>query len=199
MAQYEMQFKNSTDSACHFGVYQNHPTSPGLQSLVWQEKELAPNSAVIFTWNMQYGVAVTDYNGSEYIVTQQMDASLGSSYQVKSFDGIPAIDSTPLETGLPADLIKLCNNTFLPLDLGFTVGGNLTAATRSNGSQCVSFTPHPIYYVALYKSVQLGHLVDSNLQVISGPVRIEFNSGNQRALVECYTENGRVNLRSSLI
>ena len=202
--QYEIQFKNSTNSAYHFGVYQDYPQSPGLQSLVWQERGLGPNSVNKVTWKMQYGVAIAawDENEKAYSGLQIVNASLGSAYQVTLLEGsIPSIDPTPLETEglsrLSADQIKLHNNTNKTFDLGFSVDGSLITATRSTGNQWANFIAHPVYYVALYKSVKLGNLVDSDLQV--GPVRIEFTDGNQRALVECYTENGRDNLRSSII
>ena len=190
---YEIQFRNKSTSPYHFGVYQKYPTSPGLKSLVWQVRGLGPGANNKVDWKMEYGVAIADWDQNDqcYSGQQIVDAQLGNAYKVKIEEGdIPSIDPTPVAgEQLTDDQIKLTNATSRELDLGFAVGGNMIAATSARGNQTANFIVHPTYYVALYKSVKLGKLVDIGIEV--GPVEVKFTDGNTRALVECISQGGK--------
>ena len=200
---YEIQFKNSSERAYHFGVYQDYPNAPGLKSVVWQARGLGPDSRNKVTWQMNYGVGIAgwDQNDESYSGLQIASAELGKAYEVNIVQtSIPVINTTPIgiDGHLPSpDQIKLHNNTSQEFNLGFAVDGNLIAVTPSCGNQWANFIVHPRYYVALYRDVRLGKLVDMSLQV--GPVEIEFKHGNRKALVECVTECGRDVLKASII
>ena len=192
MTSYEIQFKNNSTSAYHFGVYQDYPTSPGLKSVVWQVRGLPSRSTNKVDWKMDYQVAIADWDQNEqsYSGQQIVDAQQGNAYQVTIQEGdIPAIDPSPSSAPTSKDQIKLLNATSRELDMGFAVDGNLIAVTSARGNQTANFIIHPTYYVALYRSVKLGNLVDSGLEV--GPVKVEFTNGNTKAVVECISQGGR--------
>ena len=201
--EYEIQFKNSSNNAYHFGVYQDYPKSPGLKSVVWQVRGLPKNSRNKITWQMNYGVAIAgwDKNDESYSGLQIVPAELGKAYQVNIQQvNIPGIDHHPVQTDNhleSTNQIKLHNNTSQKFDLGFALDGNLIAVTPSCGNQWANFIVHPSYYVALYRDVKLGKLIDSSIQV--GPVKIEFDSGSRKVLVECVTELGRDILKQEII
>ena len=199
---YEIQFKNNSNKTYHFGVYQKYPNAPGLRSVVWQVRGLGPNSTNKVTWQMNYGVAISDWdhNDESYSGLQIVPAELGKAYEVTMVQtSIPVINTTPVDTdghSTSPDQIKLNNNTSQKFNLGFAVDGNLIAVTPSCGNQWADFIVHPSYYVTLYRDVKIGGLVDNSLHV--GPVRIEFKDGNRTALVECVTDCGRDVLKASI-
>ena len=206
MSKYEIHFENGTDSAYHFGVYQDCPTSPELKSVVWQVRRLPPHSANKVTWSMNYGVAIVDWdeNDGDYSGLQIVPAQLGNTYQVivQNRD-IPAIDPNPVSAGYSTsenrDQIKLFNKTPQNVKIGFAINGSLIARTESGRVQRAHYTmsSQPTFYVALYHYVKHGDLADRNIQV--EPVKIEFTDGNTKALVKCHTENGREMLQTGAL
>ena len=84
--------------------------------------------------------------------------------------------------------IKLVNETSQKLDLGFTVDNSLMAVQSVHGGEGINFVVHPTYYVATYRSIQQGQLVDSGIQL--GPVELEVN-GYTKAEVMATVVAGR--------
>ena len=199
---YEIQFENRTDSAYHFGVYQEYPRSTGLNSVVWQLRGLPPRSTNKATWSANYGVAIADWdeNGSDYSGLQIVDAQPGNIYHVEVDCGdIPVINPLPASVeGVPvaSNQIKLCNRTSRDVKLGFAINGYLVALTDSCKAQWAHFTAHLAFWVALYHSVKLGNL--PGLSIVVGPEKIVFTDESTKALVRCQTENGREILRGVL-
>ena len=151
-ASYEIQFKNKSNKTYHFGVYQKYPNAPGLKSVVWQARGLGPNSTNKVTWQMNYGVAISDWdeNDESYSGLQIVPAELGKAYEVNMVQtSIPVINTTPVDTdghSTSPDQIKLNNSTSQKFNLGFAVDGNLIAVTPSCGNQWADFIVHPSYY-----------------------------------------------------
>ena len=197
---YEIQFENRTNSAYHFGVYQDLSTSTGLDSVIWQVRGLPPRSTNKVTWSMNYGVAITDWdeNDGDYSGMQIVDAQLGKTYHVKVENGdIPTIDSIPTESDSSdsESQIKLFNGTTISAKLGFAINNSLIARTENGKTQWATYvhTDHPTFWVALYQYIKCGDLPNRNIQV--DPIKVAFTDGNKKALVESYTENGRDILR----
>ena len=171
--------------------------------MVWQVRGLGPGAKNRVNWSLQYGVAITEWDPNEQTFSgvQIMDAELKKAYQViTEEEDIPVIDPTSIEPAglqLSSDQIKLHNDTSQKFHMGFSVDGNIIAVSQSTGNQWANFVVHPTYYVALYKSVKRGMLVDSDLQI--GPVKVEFTDGNTNALVQCVSQNGKDILQASLI
>ena len=111
-------------------------------------------------------------------------ANLGNKYKIESLDGIPSIDTNPIGTGSP-DQITLRNATspVTPLTMGFTLGGNILCIERDvGGSQETIYRVHPTYYVACYRNIVLGQMVDEG--VVIGPVEVKYEGGAKKMTVE---------------
>lgn len=91
------------------------------------------------------------------------------------------------------------NNTQPPntmdLDMGFTVGGNLACCQEGvHPNESVQFDVHPTYYVACYRSIKLGQLVDSD--ILLSPVEVKFRDGNTVMTVEAHMDSGVYKLKA---
>ena len=110
---YTVHFKNSTNNAYHFAIYQKYPNSPGLESVAWQVRGLGPGATNRVDWTLDYQVAIADWdaNAGLYSGCQVVPADLGKVYEVVTLEGdIPVINKTPIKT-TDDGLIKLHNNT----------------------------------------------------------------------------------------
>ena len=201
---YKLIFKNATDQAWHFGVYQKIPTSPGLTNIAWQVRGVPPKKSDIpstaqVNWTMSYGLCIADFDEDQRTFTgsQMAPALLGNKYKVESLDGIPSIDTTPIATG-SSDQITLKNATspVTPLTMGFTLGGNILCVERDvGGMEETIYRVHPTYYVACYHNIVLGQMVDEG--VVIGPVEVKYDSGIRQMTVEATKDpagNYRINV-----
>ena len=191
-----MILRNATDQAWHFGVFQKQPSSPGLSSVAWQVRGIPPKlNEVVPTaevsWTLEYGVCITNFdkNDRKYTGMQLSTASLGSKYKVITIDGIPSISPVPTGTG-SADQIVLQNNTGPPamkLSMGFTLENKIVVVEDEvGGLQKTIFRVHPTYYVACYRNIVPGQLVDEG--VVIGPVEIKYDAGFHAAIVEAFKD-----------
>ena len=186
-----MTFLNATNEPWHFGVYQKSPESPGLNSVAWQVRGVPPQtgskpSSAEVNWTLNYGICIAkfdkDFNG--YTGQQFAPAYLGNKYEVVTDDGIPTIDTKPTGVGSP-DQIVLKNNTGPPaqeVTMGFTVSNNIIAAQdKVGGNESTIYRVHPTYFVACYRNIVLGQLVDSGVAI--GPVEVKYEEGARHATV----------------
>ncbi len=113
MPSYTVHFKNSTQDAYHFAVYQKYPDCPGLDSVAWQVRGLGPGATNRVDWTLDYQVAIADWdtNAGQYSGCQVVPADWGKVYEVVTLEGdIPVVNKTPIKT-TDDGLIKLHNNT----------------------------------------------------------------------------------------
>ena len=183
---YEMILQNATDEPWHFAVYQKYPMSPGLTSVAWQVRGIPPKTGSVpseanVNWNMDYGICIAkfDKNNGTYTGKQIMPANLGKSYKVDTLDGdIPSINPSPVGQ-TSADMITLKNLTgpqAQSLTMGFTVSNNIIAVQDDvGGNQETIYRVHPTYYVACYRHIVLGQLVDTG--VVIGPCEVKYEGG----------------------
>lgn len=195
---YHITCINSTDQSYHFGVYQTFPNSPGLKSVAWQVRGVPRKGEVPSTgdidWMMIYGVSIAkwDSDGKKYTGKQMVSAELGKAYQVKMTQGdIPTI--LPNGTTSPG-LIKFKNSTTHKLDMGFTLGGELITVQNVSGGQTINYEVHPTYYVACYRDIERGQLVDSGVEI--GPVEIKYPNGYSKCDVEAAIVGGKYVLKN---
>ena len=114
--------------------------------------------------------------------------SLATTWMVfqacNNLDGVPSIESKPVGVG-SADQIILKNETGPPavtLSMGFTVSNNIIAVEDNvGGGQETIYRVHPTYYVACYRSIKLGQLVDAG--IVIGPVEVKYEGGARKAKV----------------
>ena len=195
--QYDIQ-ELVRQSLYHFGVYcdKNYPASPGLQSVAWQVRGLGPGAIDRVDWTMNYGVAIAKWDkdgpGKSCVGKQIVDATLGNSYSVTTLQqDIPSINSKPIEGAtVPKEQIKLSNDTNGPLTLGFAVDKNVICVEEVEGNAETNYIVHPTYWVALYRDIKLGMLVDTGEEV--RPVKVEYQHGCTIAELECTLEAGKI-------
>ena len=184
---YILTLKNATDQPWHFGVYQKSPTSPGLTSVAWQIRGIPPKqggtpASAQVNWTMSYGLCIADFDEDQqrFSGSQMASAYVGNKYKVESLDGIPSIDTKPTGTGSP-DQITLRNATsspVTPLTMGFTLSGNILCVERDvGGLQETIYRVHPTYYVACYRNIVLGQMVDEGVAI--GPVEVKYDGVHQ--------------------
>ena len=196
---YTLRFKNSTQNAYHFAVYQRFPNSPGLDSVAWQVRGLGPNATNRVDWSLDYRVAIADWdtNADQFSGSQMSPATLGQIYEVITVqDDIPVINATPIESTEPG-LIKLRNNTnpAQTVTMGFAIGSQLVAAENNvDAGESVEFTVHPQYYIACYRNIKEGQLVSEGIKL--GPVSMEFRNEFTDYTVEAATVAGRLVLKT---
>ena len=200
--QYRMILENGTDQPWYFGVYQK---SLGLTNVAWQVRGIPPQdgsvpSSAQVTWTLDYGLCIASFDEVEqkYTGEQFAPANLGNMYKVVSLDGIPSIDTKPIATVSP-DQIALKNNTANALTIGFTVGNtNIIAVEDSvGGEQETIYQVRPTYFVACYRNIVLGQLVDEGVPVI-GPVEVAFECGAKSIKVVASKDEGG-NYRMSVV
>ena len=202
MREYQMILQNSTiERPGHFAVYQKMSESPGLSSVAWQVRNLAPQgpfgppTQTEVPWGTSYGVCLADFNGSYnfFMDRQSYPAILSNQYQVVSVDGIPSISPIPIGR-TAADQITLKNNTMQPVTMGFTVSGNIIAAEQNvGGGQEIVFRANPTYYVACYRNIELGQPADEG--VAFGPIEVNYDSVPTHTVQAYQDQSGNYHLR----
>ena len=192
---YTVQFKNSTQKAYHFAIYQKYPYRPGLDSVAWQVRGLGPNAVNRVDCSLDYQVAIAnwDANGRQYSGIQMQPATMGQFYEVTTTESdIPVINVPPTQTDGPG-LVKLQNNTnpAQAVTMGFAIGNMLVAVEKDvQSGEVVEFSVHPQYYVACYRAIKPGQLVSEGVEL--GPVTLEFKNECTDYTVEARTVAGRI-------
>ena len=75
----------------------------------------------------------------------------------------------------------------MPLTMGFTVSNNLIAVEKEvGGQQSTIFRVHPSYYVACYRNIVLGQLVDEGVTI--GPFELEYKGGVHKHTIQAYKD-----------
>ena len=197
---YSIVFQNATDQVWHFAVYQKYPSSPGLTSIAWQVLPLGPQEQgnpppqATVSWTLQYGLCIANFDEANQQFTGQQFASafLGNIYEVDTIDEAPNIKSSPIGTTNP-DQIILANKTSQPvksLTMGFTLGADhhiVKAEKNVGGGENTLFRVHPDYWVACYRNIELGQMVDADV-VIGDPVNVEFKGGVNTHTIKAYKD-----------
>ena len=192
---YKVEFVNNTKEAYHFAIYQKYPKAPGLTSVAFQVRKVPSNAKVNATWNMTFGTAITDFDrdGNSWTGEQIQSAKLEKTYEVRLVEGdIPSINPSPVaEAG--EGIILLKNATNVKLNLGFTIDNSLVAIEEVHGGEISEYVVHPTYYVAVYRKIKQGSMVDSG--VVIGPVELRFADGYKTYSVEAAIDGGRYFLK----
>ena len=198
-ANYQIKCVNSTDKSYFFGVYQTFPQSPGLRSVAWQVRGVPPKGQVSSTsdidWSMLYGVSIADWDkdGKTYTGRQIVTAELGKAYEVQmTQDTIPTVNPNSIGSTSPG-LINFKNSTSTVLDMGFTIGGGLVAVQSVAGGETIIFDVHPTYYVACFRNIRKGQLVDSG--IVLTPVKVQYPHGYTKCEVVASNDGGTYGLK----
>ena len=188
-----------TDSAWHFGVYQKPPGSPGLTSVAWMVAPVPASGQGSGQFTLTYGTALSHRVGDEWDISEKRPAEMGKQYHVvfKS-SNIPSIDPNPIGPAGEPNQIMLANNTNVSLGLGFTLSGDLLVVQGDvKGNEAAQFNVHPTYFIALFRSIKKGQMVDS--AIVIGPVVLQYKDGYTSAEVSVVIEDGKTVLQDPVL
>ena len=203
MAQYSMTIQNASTNPWHLAIYQSFPESPGLSSVAWQIVQLpaqnvgTPPPQGTATWTMSYGTSIADFDQVNGVYTGQAyaNANLGNKYQVITVDNIPTIKPNPVGQ-TTKDQIILTNGTSpaTAVTMGFTLSNNIVTAEQNvGGNQSTIFRVHPTYYVAGYRSIKFGQLVDEGVSI--PPIEVKYEDGVFEHQVQVVEDAGNTYLQ----
>ena len=150
-------------------------------------------------FNLTYGTALSHKVANMWSISQKRPAIMGKEYHVVFEDSnIPSIDSKPIGPAGEENQIELVNNTNVPLGLGFTLSGDLLVVQENvKGNEAAQFNVHPTYYIALFRSIKKGQMVDS--AVVIGPVVLRYKDGYTAAEVSVVIDNGKTVLQDPVL
>ena len=147
------------------------------------------------TWNMTFGTAITEFdpNGKNWTGQQIQNAHLGNKYQINMVEGdIPSINPNPVSSAGDG-IILLTNATNRSLNVGFALDQSLLAVQEVHGGETSEYYVHPTYYIAVYRNIKKGSMVDSG--VVIGPVQLKFADGYTSYSVEAAIDDGQYVLK----
>lgn len=187
MSNYYVDFKNTTDRTWSMAVYQTIPNSIGLDSVAWKLSTVPQSGFSGVTWEENYNVALAEYRQDAplgvYYSSQAMDTNIGYEWDIVYKHGVQQLE---LVQALPQDLkdhILINNKSGLEAHPGIGMAGMGSVFKRnvlSNAS--AQFKVTPTYWVGLFRDVQLGEVISSNVEV--GPMKLSFAEGSNVATIE---------------
>lgn len=197
MESYFVNFNNLTDRTWTMAVYQDFPESPGLDSVAWKMTTVPQSGQSGVTWDLFYNVAIADYKQTKplgvYTASQSLDSDLGQEWEIVFEDGVQQLRYIgALDSKLGAYVV-IHNQSGLVANPGIGMSGLGSAYKRdvlSNAS--AQFKVTPTYYAALFRNVELGEVISSNIEV--GPIEIKFSSGANVADITAVRDGDAVEL-----
>ncbi|WP_147820519.1 hypothetical protein [Salidesulfovibrio onnuriiensis] len=186
MENYYVNFSNETDRTWTMAVYQEFPDSVGLDTVAWKKTTVPHSGYSGVTWMNYYNVAIADYRQLKplgvYTASQALETELGQEWEIIFENGVQQLRHIgALSTDL-GDHIVIHNNSGLTANPGVGMSGRGSAYKRdilSNAS--AQFKVTPTYYAALFRDVELGEVISSNIEV--GPIQLQFSQGTNVANV----------------
>jgi hypothetical protein len=185
---------NSTDFV-DMCVYQNDPDIgvPNILSLAWFAKPAEPTTTVVFKWTIAYSFVWSETGtlipGVEFAASQSWPADpsaigvsdpktagnqIGLTYdqvgQAYTFDSVPT-------KGAQRGTLYINEDATIPLNqasVGIGMSGSGTYAVQAQPNETLTFSPHPVYYLAAGTFKQ-GIALDTGS--INNPVQIQFPVG----------------------
>ena len=196
MTMYTIQFLNTTDTDYCFFVYQKYPNSSGLQSVAWKVKKLPKQweSRDAVQWTMEYGLATTFQLGDVFNTKQFKDVQLSSFWQLApDSNGDTSLQPMTAPPGKKVpDEVMLTNSMGKNETAGFTLSDNLISVKTFNEGESAQFVVNKTYYVGLFRDIQVGQLLSSD--IINNSVAVEFPDDFTVATVTAFNDGGTYKL-----
>lgn len=184
---YYVNLNNDSDRTWAMAVYQTFPDSIGLDSVAWKKTTVPPSGSSGVTWNETYNVALASYRQDNpigvYYTNQILEADLGTEWKVSYKEGCQQLMYVGNLSPDLGDHIVVHNDSGLMSSPGVGMDWNVSVCKRqilSNAS--AQFKVTPVFWVGLFRDVQLGEVISSNVEV--GPLRLEFDGGCNIANIE---------------
>jgi hypothetical protein len=169
MAQYSLQFTNSTSGVWELAVYVTLPGASGSLALAWQVLA-APQggNASLLTWSDTPYACIGTFRASPspgtFQTIQSLAAGAGQSWSIVSPNNVLQL-SGPGPSFTPG-MLEIANQTassvpaavaFLPA--GATIAPAAVMIPSVAGGTTAQFVPQPQFNVVLFSSMQLGQVI----------------------------------------
>lgn len=192
--QYTLRVVNDSTNFVDMCMYQEDPNIgvPKVMSLAWFAKPAYPTTTVVFRWTVDYSFVWSETGtlvpGVYFDASQSWPADpsvLSPSTEVKAGNqigishpsaGAYTFTSTP-SPGAQKGSLYIKEDPNIPLkraSVGIGMSGAGTFAVQSQPNLNLTFTPHPIYYLAAGTYTQ-GEVLD--VGSITNPTDIRFPAG----------------------
>jgi len=192
--QYTLRVINDSTNFVDMCMYQQDPNIgvPNVMSLAWFAKPAYPTTTVVFRWTVDYSFVWSETGtlvpGVYFDASQAWPADpsiVGTASDTKAGNqiglshpssGAYTFTSTPT-SGAQKGSLYVKEDPNLPLkraSVGIGMSGAGTFAVQSQPNLNLTFTPHPIYYLAAGTYAQ-GEVLD--IGSITNPTDIRFPAG----------------------
>ena len=167
---YSIVFENDSPNNWTFVCFQNQPT--GLPndyvSLAWFAQPAAPNTKIIFSWQIDYSFVWSQtgtltpgvvFTASQTFPTQGLTAQNEISFTREPNGAFNFVNQT---TG-PSGALTINQESTIPFNtasVGIGMSGAGTFAVPAQPNINVTFVPTPTYYIAFGQSVQQGEVLN---------------------------------------
>lgn len=192
--QYSLTVVNDSTNFVDMCMYQVDPDIgvPNVLSLAWFSKPAEPTTTVTFTWTVNYSFIWSETGtlqpGVTFNASQNWPADpsvVGVSSPSKAGNQIGFSDpqggaytfTSTATQGAKVGTLYIAEDPTIPLkqaSVGIGMSGSGTFAVQAQPNQYLTFTPHPIYYLAA-GTYQQGEVLD--IGAVNNPVSIQFPTG----------------------
>lgn len=178
MSTYYCNFANQTDQTWTMGIYQTLPSTPGLDSVSWQQTSVPQSGFSGVSWSVTYNVVLGGYQQTGgigvYTASQTLPTILGTAWNIVFQDDVQQLQAAG--TASQPDEILIYNHSGLVANPGIGMSGQGSIYKQGVvGNAEAQFTVTPSYWAALFNQVELGEVISSNVAV--GPVQLQYPSG----------------------
>jgi hypothetical protein len=180
--QYTVNIRNNAASSDYLMVFQNDPGSfsSDALSLAWFSKYSNPGSSVKFTWTVDWGLSWCETGslqpGVVFDASQLWSGTQGENETILDYNLAYFFGAN--SKGPDASCLYLVESSNIPVNsdcaVGVTMSGSTVYATQALPNTTLTFSPHPVYYLA-YGSFEQGQVL--NVSSINNPLELVYPTG----------------------
>ena len=182
--QYSLTVYNKSSHSDYFMMFQNDPGSfdKNALALAWFAKFSNPGPSVLvkFTWTIDWGFSWADTGplsqGAMYNVSETAAASDGKNAITLAYNG--AYQFTNQQAGPDEYRLFIAESSNIPVassaSIGVTMSGKTVYATQARPNNNLTFSPHPVYYLA-YGNYEEGEVID--VSTVNNPLELPYETG----------------------
>ena len=195
MSNFYCDFDNQTKETYTMAVYQELPSSVGLDSVSWKQSTAPQGGRTGVNWSLDFNVAIADYKQTGglgvYKASQTLAADLGTKWQIVFKDGVQQLIRVGNADQANQIIIANRSNQLANPGIGMSGEGSVFKQAVPSGAGA-QFVVTPTYFVGLFNKVELGEVISSN--VIVGPLKIVFPSGMNAVTLKASMSGANINL-----
>jgi len=181
--QYSITITNHSAHPDYFMVFQNDPGSlaPNAMALAWFSKYSNPGplATVKFDWSIDWGFSWADTGelspGVHYAASEVLPAD---GFNKITLDYNRAYLFTDPENAGDPSRFYIEESPTIPVNsnasVGITMAGQTVYAVQARPNSNLTFSPHPVYYLA-YGNYSEGLVLD--LSSINNPLELKYDTG----------------------